>query len=256
MSDEIKNMPRPIRFTRWPKGTAQLHGMTEEKAAVLWSDVKRGDPEAEAAILRDNAGYVRRRAMFYHRRSVHSDLGVADLFAEGLTGLLHAMREYNPSVGTALLSFAYCHVTNAIKVAVRGTGQTIRVPALQVFPQRDRVLPEELTAAVCAARDVLRLDDRHPAFRDEDRLMHEVIASDAPHAEELLSEKRRVSVLDELDKLSPRVKDMIVRSIFNEESLSDIGKSHGISRERVRQLRDAGLKKLASLDTIREYGEK
>lgn len=66
-----------------------------------------------------------------------------------------------------------------------------------------------------------------------------------PLPDEILERKQFESTMDGLiGKLSVREKDIVKRRIFSEETLASIGKSYGISRERVRQVKEKAIEKL------------
>lgn len=256
--DDITRMPRPMAFKKWPKGTARLHRISAEDADRLWSAVKAGDKEAEAAIIRDNESLVTYYAIRASRREAAKGMSCEDLVAHAMIGMLKAIRTFDKSLGCTLATHAIWQIRHTIGRAIANERSTIRVPAHMSerarLAKRDR---DDLFAiAAHNAMDPVHLDA--PLYVDEgdDGSVYEVVASDGPLQDELVSELRRDGLLKNLMVLDARTEDMIRRSVIDGETMETIGNTYNLSRERVRQLRDAGLKKLATLSALREYGEK
>lgn len=256
--DGIRKMPRPMAFKTWPKGTARLQKMPAEVAERLWAAVNAGDKEAEAAIIRDNEPLVTYRATLASRRDTAKEMTREDLVAHAMIGMLNAVRTFDKTLGFTLATHAQWQIKSTINRAISNEGNVIRVPVHLSKGKKfnARACDDLYAIAAIAARNSLRLDD--PLYVDEgdDGSAHDVVASDGPLQDELVGELKRDGLLANLKLLDARTEDMIRRSILDDETLESIGATHNLSRERVRQLRDAGLKKLATFDAIREYGEK
>jgi RNA polymerase primary sigma factor len=200
-------------------------------------------------------------------------LPLIDLIGEGNVGLLTAARKFDPDQGVKFISYAVWWIRQAILSALARQGRTVRVPlnrtadlsrvvkASQLLREKlDREpTPEEVTELTGISLEIVQAlltlntaDVRLDAVvgKDSDRSLIERFSMDeAPSTEEAVMEQFRSSELDRaLDTLPPR-DAKILRLYFGleadrEHTLDEIGKMLGVTRERVRQLRDRALKRL------------
>src|SRR5713226_7859365 len=204
-------------------------------------------------------------------------LPLTDLIGEGNVGLLTAARKFDPDQGVKFISYAVWWIRQAILAALARQGRTVRVP-LNRTADLSRIVrtaeylrqtlrreptPEEIAQATRLSLEVVqslaalntgevRLDA--PLDPDGDRsLIERFIAEDLPDTEEramdrFLSDEIE-SALNTLQKRDAKV----LRLYFGldggrEHTLEEIGGMLGVTRERVRQLRDRALKRLREGD--------
>jgi RNA polymerase primary sigma factor len=207
-------------------------------------------------------------------------LALTDLIGEGNVGLLTAARKFDPDQGVKFISYAVWWIRQAILASLARQGRTVRVPlnrtadlsrivrAAETLRQelRREPTPEEIAHATGLSVDVVqslaalntsevRLDA--PLDPEGDRsLMDRFIAEDSNSAEDqamdaFLSEE----IESALRTLAPR-DAKVLRLYFGlddgrEHTLEEIGGMLGVTRERVRQLRDRALKRLREGDVGR-----
>lgn len=239
----------------------------EEKA--LARRVQRGDHDAMEELVRRNLRFVVSVAKKYQNRG----LPLIDLIGEGNVGLMTAARKFDPDQGVKFISYAVWWIRQAILASLARQGRTVRVP-LNRTADLSRVIratsllrdkfgreptPEELSQLtgispeIVAALSTLntaevRLDAA--AGKDSDRALIERFAMDElPSTEEQVLDRFRNAELERaLSTLPPR-DARILRLYFGlegdrEHTLDEIGKLLGVTRERVRQLRDRALRRL------------
>ena len=242
--------------------------LTSQQEIEVARRVVAGDPDAMHELIKRNLRFVISVAKKYQNRG----LALTDLIGEGNLGLLTAARKFDPDQGVKFISYAVWWIRQSILAALARNGRSVRVPlnrtadlsrivrsaeTLRQDLQREPT-PEEIAKATGLAVDVVqslatlnssdvRLDG--PIDQETDRsLIDRFVAEDGdPETqvmERLLSEQIAVA----LSSLSPR--DAKVLQLYfglnegREHTLEEIGGMLGITRERVRQLRDRALKRL------------
>jgi len=231
--------------------------------------VQAGDPEAMQELVKRNLRFVISVAKKYQNRG----LPLTDLIGEGNVGLLTAARKFDPDQGVKFISYAVWWIRQAILASLARQGRTVRVP-LNRTADLSRIVrtsetlrqelrreptPEEIANAVGLSLEVVqslaslntaevRLDA--PLDPDGDRsLIDRFIAEDQGDAEEQAMDRFLTEEIEHaLSTLPPR-DAKVLRLYFgldggHEHTLEEIGGMLGVTRERVRQLRDRALKRL------------
>lgn len=235
----------------------------EEKEAAL-TFRKRGDVSALHRLARSQAGLVVTIACGYRKSAVPLD----DLVQEGHLGLLHALKKFNPDRGARLTTYASywirAYILNAIlrqhgplrtftsnehrkiffglaraKHFLNGSANPKTIATFLGVPERDvlDILPRMAGGDVSLDAPLsVKNDGRTETTRAN------VVPSDLPGPEDAFGAKEEredqcLRLSRALRSLPPRDRD-ILRARFAEEpeTLEEIGKRLGVSRERVRQL--------------------
>ena len=247
--------------------------LTPDEEIELAKKVRKGDQEAMQELAKRNLRFVISVAKKYQNRG----LPLSDLIGEGNVGLLTAARKFDPDQGVKFISYAVWWIRQAILASLARQGRTVRVPlnrtadlskivrtseALRQELRREPT-PEEIAKSTGLSLEVVqslaslntgevRLDA--PLDPDGDRaLIERFIAEDMPDTEERTMERFLTDVVDSaLTTLPPR--DAKVLKLYfgldggREHTLEEIGGMLGVTRERVRQLRDRALKRLREGD--------
>jgi RNA polymerase primary sigma factor len=254
-----------------------LLNAAEEKE--LARRIRKGDQEAMHELVKRNLRFVVSVAKKYQNRG----LPLIDLIGEGNVGLLTAARKFDPDQGVKFISYAVWWIRQAILSSLARQGRTVRVPlnrtadlsriikASEILRQRLRrePNPEELSHVTGLSVEVVqslaalntgdvRLDA--PMDPEGDRsLIERFVADEMPDAEE---EAMNRFLSDEIEQalgtLPPR-DAKVLRLYFGldggrEHTLEEIGSMLGVTRERVRQLRDRALKRLREGEVGRALG--
>ncbi len=240
-----------------------------EEEKKLARQIRQGDEDAVDELVRRNLRFVVSVAKKYQNRG----LPLIDLIGEGNVGLITAARKFDPDQGVKFISYAVWWIRQAILSSLARQGRTVRVPLnrtadlsrvikasallrekLDRDPTPDELsqltgISPEITQALVAlnAADV-RLDAA--VGKDGERsLIERFSVEEGPDTEEEVLGKFRLTELNRaLETLPPR-DARILRLYFGleddrEHTLDEIGKMLGVTRERVRQLRDRALKRL------------
>jgi RNA polymerase primary sigma factor len=243
--------------------------LTPQQEMAIARLVQSGDPEAMQELIKRNLRFVISVAKKYQNRG----LPLSDLIGEGNLGLLTAARKFDPDQGVKFISYAVWWIRQSILAALARQGRTVRVPlnrtadlsritrTSETLRQDLRREPtfEEIAESTGLAVDVVRslaalnaaevrLDA--PLEAEGERSMIErFIAEDEGDPEERAMERFLTEQVDTaLRSLSPR-DAKVLRLYFGldggrEHTLEEIGGMLGVTRERVRLLRDRALKRL------------
>jgi len=241
---------------------------TEEERALA-RRVQAGDQDATEELVRRNLRFVVSVAKKYQNRG----LPLIDLIGEGNVGLMTAAHKFDPDQGVKFISYAVWWIRQAILAALARQGRTVRVPLNRTadlsrvikatallrdklgreatpaeVAQLTGISPEIVQALAALNTADVRLDAA--VGRDSDRALIERFAvEEMPSTESQVIDTFRHSELQRaLETLPPR-DAKILRLYFGlegdrEHTLDEIGKMLGVTRERVRQLRDRALKRL------------
>ena len=243
--------------------------LTPQQEIAIARRVRAGDQEAMQELVKRNLRFVISVAKKYQNRG----LPLTDLIGEGNVGLLTAARKFDPDQGVKFISYAVWWIRQAILASLARQGRTVRVPlnrtadlsriirtaeALRQELRREPT-PEEIGKSTGLSVDVVqslaalntsdvRLDA--PLDPEGDRsLIERFVAESQGDAEsEAMDRFLTEEVEQALATLPPR-DAKVLRLYFGldggqEHTLEEIGGMLGVTRERVRQLRDRALKRL------------
>ena len=245
--------------------------LSREEEGGLARLARSGDAEAKRRLTEANLRLVIQVA----RRYVNRGLALPDLIEEGNLGLLRAVEKFEPDRGTRFSTYAIWWIRQAIVRALANQARTIRLPVHMELllgryrREQERLTQtlgrpptgEELAAALGTTVDqVEELEEirRHPVSLDAPvgderaRVGHRVIDESADPSAALTSFFReRVELASVLDDLAANERTVLRRRFGLEgeapETLEAIGRGLGLTRERVRQIEAAGLRKLRAL---------
>ena len=241
--------------------------------------IRAGDPDALQELVQRNLRFVISVAKKYQNRG----MPLIDLIGEGNVGLLTAARKFDPDQGVKFISYAVWWIRQAILSSLARQGRTVRVPlnrtadlsriikASEILRQKMRrePTPEELSQLTGLSVDVVqslaalntgdvRLDA--PMDPEGDRsLIERFVADEMPDTEEeAMNRFLNDEIETALSTLPPR-DAKVLRLYFGleggrEHTLEEIDSLLGVTRERVRQLRDRALKRLREGDVGRALG--
>src|SRR6186997_1012456 len=253
--------------------------LTPQQEIAIAKLVRAGNQEAMQELVKRNLRFVISVAKKYQNRG----LPLTDLIGEGNVGLLTAARKFDPDQGVKFISYAVWWIRQAILASLARQGRTVRVPlnrtadlsriikASEILRQKlnREPSPEELSQLTGLSVDVVqslaalntsdvRLDA--PMDPEGDRsLIERFVADEMPDTEEEAMNRFLTDEIEQaLGTLPPR-DAKVLRLYFGleggrEHTLEEIGSMLGVTRERVRQLRDRALKRLREGDVGRALG--
>ncbi len=247
-------------------GREQL--LTVEEEVELSQRIRKGDRQALDILVKSNLRFVVSVAKQYQNQG----LSLPDLINEGNVGLIKAAEKFDETRGFKFISYAVWWIRQTILQALAEQSRIVRLPLNQVsavnkiskaitkFEQEfeRKPSPEELAELVNEVpekiNDSLRASGRHvsmdaPFVEGEDNSPLDVMENtDAPAADHtLISESLQLEISRALDILNERERDIIEMSFGisqPEMTLEEIGDRFGLTRERVRQIREKAIRKL------------
>ncbi len=242
--------------------------ITVEEEVELAQRIKKGDQEALEKLTKANLRFVVSVAKQYQNQG----LSLPDLINEGNLGLIKAAEKFDETRGFKFISYAVWWIRQSILQALAEQSRIVRLPLNQVgslnkinkafarFEQEHERTPspEELASALDLPKekvsDTLRVSGRHVSvdapFSDgeDNNLLDVLVNADSPNADRgLMNESLSTEVERALATLTDRERD-IIRYFFGigcpEMTLEEIGEEFGLTRERVRQIKEKAIRRL------------
>ncbi len=242
--------------------------ITVEEEVELAQRIRKGDQKALEKLTRANLRFVVSVAKQYQNQG----LSLPDLINEGNLGLIKAAEKFDETRGFKFISYAVWWIRQSILQALAEQSRIVRLPLNQVgslnkinkayarFEQENerRPSPEELAEVLDLpaekVADTLRVSGRHvsvdaPFVEGEDNSLLDVLVNDdSPIADRtLMNESLSTEVERALATLTDRERD-IIKLFFGincqEMTLEGIGEKFGLTRERVRQIKEKAIRRL------------
>lgn len=243
--------------------------LTPEEEHFLFKRIKQGDKAAFTKIVNHNLRFVVSVAKQYQNLG----MWLGDLVNEGNLGLIKAANRFDETRGFKFISYAVWWIRQSILQALNDKGRNIRLPLNLVsnmskvnaeivnFLQKNERMPtiEELAEATELSNKVVDKCMKHyskvqsldePISDESDTSMSSILIDeniDSPE-KKLNDESLHFEINHLLDSLSER-QNLVLKMYYgigmNQPlSLDDIGQRMGLTRERVRQIKDKGINAL------------
>ena len=230
--------------------------------------IRNGDRAALEELTRANLRFVVSVAKQYQNQG----LSLPDLIDEGNLGLIKAAEKFDETRGFKFISYAVWWIRQSILQALAEQSRIVRLPLNQVgslnkinkayqrFEQEHERKPsaeelaEVLDIPVDKIADTLKMSGRQvsvdaPFVDGEDNCLIDVMVNeDSPNADHgLINESLSREIDRALSTLTER-EAKIIRQFFGigtpEKTLEEIGIEQGLTRERVRQIKEKAIRKL------------
>jgi RNA polymerase primary sigma factor len=243
--------------------------ITREEEVALALRIKAGEEEALQCLVRANLRFV----VSVAKRYINQGLMLSDLINEGNLGLLKAAHRFDEKRGYRFISYAVWWIRQSIMQSLLDKSRTIRLPqnqtALLIKISRTRSIlqnegnpqptpdqiAQRLDLDVADVVHALRSDRTELALEDSgaeggDRPLAEVIEDTSQESPDfaVLQRGLREDVRKCLAVLSDREAQIIIQyfglSFEEAQTLEVIGRRLGLTRERIRQIKEKALAKL------------
>jgi RNA polymerase primary sigma factor len=268
-------------FKLYLREVGQTKLLTREEEVMLAKRIKRGDKLARERMIKANLRLVVKIAHGYE----DCGMPLLDLISEGNVGLMKAVERFDPRKGAKLSTYSAWWIKQAIKRALANQSKTIRLPihvvdklfkirraAVKMQQELGHEPTDEELAGELNMRAAKIAQLRTAAIRpvsletpfdgdDDSNLIAETVKDEnAGTPYEQLEHKTNTTMVRQLTStLAPRELE-ILRCRFGldgepEKTLDEVGHKFGLTRERIRQIQNAALKKLRKsvekLETVR-----
>jgi len=246
--------------------------LTAKDEIRLSKAAHKGDEASRIRMIESNLRLVVKIA----RRYIGRGLAFLDLIEEGNLGLMHAVEKYDPNRGFRFSTYATWWIRQTIERAIMNQSRTIRLPihvvkelntylraarqltqTLDHEPSSEEIAElvdkpiEEIQRMLELNKDVTSIDI--PLSQETDKPLVEVIADETNQdPADILQD---ADLLDQIDKwmsqLSDKQQEVLSRRYglrgFDRETLEEVGKAIGLTRERVRQIQFEALRELREI---------
>ncbi len=243
--------------------------LTAEQEVQLAQRIKAGDDEALEHLVKANLRFVVSVAKQYQNQG----LSLPDLINEGNLGLIKAAQRFDETRGFKFISYAVWWIRQSILQALAEQARIVRLPlnkigdinkinkvyaSLEQQLEREPGVDEianEMDLDEKKIKDSVQTSRRHvsvdaPLVQDEDNTMLDVLKSEETVTPEdgLIYDSLKIEIERAISTLSPKEAD-VIRYFFGLNgnsplTLDEIGHMFGLTRERVRQIKEKGLRKL------------
>ena len=242
--------------------------LTTDEEVELAQLIRKGDRHALDKLTKANLRFVVSVAKQYQNQG----LSLPDLINEGNLGLIKAAEKFDETRGFKFISYAVWWIRQSILQAIAEQSRIVRVPLNQVgsvnkinkiltkFEQENERRPsvDEISEQIDLPEDkvgeALMANARHvsvdaPFVDGEDNSLLDVLVNDdAPMADrQLVVESLRAEISAVLKTLNERERS-VVTAFYGigqpEMTLEEIGHKYGLTRERVRQIKEKAIRHL------------
>ena len=242
--------------------------LTTDEEVELAQRIRKGDQKALDRLTKANLRFVVSVAKQYQNQG----LALPDLINEGNMGLIKAAERFDETRGFKFISYAVWWIRQSILQALAEQSRIVRLPLNQVgsvnkinrmlnkFEQENERRPsvDEISEQTDLPQDkvdeALRAGSHHVsvdapfADGDDSSLLDVLVNDDAPLVDgELIKESLRTEIGKALQMLNERERN-VVCAFYGigqpEMTLDEIGNKFGLTRERVRQIKEKAIRRL------------
>lgn len=254
----------------YTRDVARYKVLSREEEAEIGYRARAGDREAQEMLIRANLRFV----IVVAKRYQHHGVPLMDLIQAGNIGLAHAAEKFDPAMGNRFISYAISWIKQAItreinanKAAIMPTptqmGRVSRIRRLQ--EEARQKLGRELTVAELVRKTgytearVLEALEYRPKVQSLDTPVNPTDGTTTTLAQVLgyddgREEREEEAALEQATRrvmaevLTPREREILEEYYGfgnrRERSLAEIAVSQGVTRERIRQIKERALRKL------------
>ena len=242
--------------------------LSAEEEVELAMRIRKGDQKALDTLTRANLRFVVSVAKQYQNQG----LSLPDLINEGNLGLIKAAERFDETRGFKFISYAVWWIRQSILQAIAEQSRIVRLPLNQVssvnkisqvlsrFEQENERRPslDEISEKIDLPQDkideALNISGKHvsvdaPFVDGEENSLLDVLVNDSsPSADkQLVLESLRQEIQKALSCLNERERT-VIEAYFGieqpEMTLEEIGVKYGLTRERVRQIKEKAIRRL------------
>lgn len=244
--------------------------LSEEEISLV-KKIKQGDQRALEKLIKANLRFVVSVAKQYQNQS----LSLNDLINEGNIGLVKAAHKFDETRGFKFISYAVWWIRQSIMQALSENSRIVKIPVslsgtiskikkvssgLEQKYEREptdeelaevlEMTTKEINGALNSVSKQVSFDAPMGGDSDNGSLLDVIENENSPRVDANLSDKESLKVEIErtLSSLSYREQEVIKMTFGiggkEQMTLQEIGEYLGLTRERVRQIKEKGIRKL------------
>ena len=242
--------------------------LSSDEEVELAQRIRKGDQKALDRLTKANLRFVVSVAKQYQNQG----LALPDLINEGNVGLIKAAEKFDETRGFKFISYAVWWIRQSILQAIAEQSRIVRLPLNQVgsvnkinrmlskFEQenerrpsveeiaKETNLPEEKVGEAMSANTRHVSVDAPFADGEEGSLLDVLVNDSSPTADrQLVIESLQAEIRQALRILNERERN-VIEAFFGingpELTLEEIGEKYGLTRERVRQIKEKAIRRL------------
>ena len=259
-----------VALDKYLNDISRIEMINAEEEAVLAKKIRDGDHEALDKMVRSNLRFVVSVAKQYQNQG----LSLPDLINEGNVGLMKAAKRFDETRGFKFISYAVWWIRQSILYAIVEYSRMVRLPLNKVtsynkineavvsFQQefeRDPsheelgelldIKPKEISRMVRGGSRHLSMDAPVGGEEGDATMLDLFVENDQDNPEtDLMEESRMIDIKNGISELSPREIEVISAyyGLNGHKSLTleEIGELYGLTRERVRQIKERAIRRL------------
>jgi len=243
--------------------------LSADREVELAKRIKKGDRQALEELIKANLRFVVSVSKQYQNQG----LSLPDLINEGNLGLIKAAQRFDETRGFKFISYAVWWIRQSIMQALAEQARIVRLPLNKIgsinrinktFSQLEQEFQREPTTEEVAeiletttdmVEDAMKVSSHHismdaPLRDDDDNSMYDVMLNnESPSPDEgLIDNSLRKEIERTLSTLGSREAEVIRYYYglngYRQHTLEEIGDTLGLTRERVRQIKEKSIKKL------------
>jgi len=243
--------------------------LTPEQEVQLAQRIRQGDQEALERLTKANLRFVVSVAKQYQNQG----LSLPDLINEGNVGLIKAAKRFDETRGFKFISYAVWWIRQSILQAIAENSRIVRLPSNQLGalnklkkeiskleqqlerPPSEEELAEMLDIPEDKIKAIMGISGRHvsidaPLASDEDVNFVDVLPNEdtPPTDDKLMQESLSLEIERSLSTLTEYEREVIKMyfgiGLPHPLSLDEIAMKFNLTRERVRQIKEKGIKRL------------
>ncbi|MGB6268397.1 MAG: RNA polymerase sigma factor RpoD/SigA [Olleya sp.] len=248
---------------------SKLPMITAEEEVELAQKIRQGCQKSLDLLTTANLRFVVSVAKQYQNQG----LTLPDLINEGNAGLVKAAKRFDETRGFKFISYAVWWIRQAILSALAEQSRIVRLPLNKIGsinkirkvtsyleqinqrPPSASEIAKELDLTISDVTQSMKISSRHvsmdaPLKEGEDYSLYDLVSSnESPNPDmNLMRESLNTEIERALETLTPRESDVIRLNfgLSNQPAmtLDEIGRTFDLTRERVRQIREKGIRRL------------
>ncbi len=271
-----------VALDKYLNDISKIEMINAEEEAVLAKRIRVGDEEALDKMVRSNLRFVVSVAKQYQNQG----LSLPDLINEGNVGLMKAAKRFDETKGFKFISYAVWWIRQSILYAIVEYSRMVRLPLNKVTsynkineaivsfqqeferdPSHDEIgelldiKPKEVSRMMRGGNRHLSMDAPVGGEEGDATMLDLFVESDQINPEsDLMEESKVLDIKAGLAELSPREIEVISAyyGLNGHKSLTleEIGELYGLTRERVRQIKERAIRRLrksSTKDMLKSY---